>query len=92
MTVTKLPYNQDYHLDYRFLKMVRIQRNLTLKDMAVYMAVDAPTLSRLERQELQWSQLYASKFQEACKRIRLSNIEVASLRKIIELKESRGLK
>lgn len=92
MTVTKLPYNQDFHLDYRFLKMVRIHRNLTLKDMAVYMKVDAPTLSRLERQELHWSPLYASKFQDACKRIRLSNIEVASLRKVIELREARGLK
>lgn len=92
MTVTKLPYNQDYHLDYRFLKMVRIQRDLTLKDMAVHMGVDVPTLSRLERQEMQWSPLYAERFKEACKRIRVSNIEVASLRKIIELREQRGLK
>lgn len=92
MQTTKLPYNQDFHLDYRFLKMVRIQRNLTQKDMSEYMGVDVPTISRLERQELQWSPLYASKFHEAAKRIRLSNIEVASLRKVIELRETRGLK
>lgn len=92
MNNTNLPYNPEYHLDYRFLKMVRIHRNLTLKNMAVYMGVDAPTLSRLERQELQWSALYAERFKEAAKRIRLTNIEVASLRKVIELREARGLK
>lgn len=92
MNTTNLPYKQDFHLDHRFLKMVRIQRNLTLKEMAVYMGVDAPTLSRLERAELTWTPLYAERFKEACKRIRLSNIEVASLRKVIELREQRGLK
>ncbi|WKA56814.1 helix-turn-helix domain-containing protein [Planococcus shixiaomingii] len=92
MTNTKLPYNQDYHLDYRFLKLVRIQRNLTLKNMSEYMGVDVPTLSRLERQELQWTPLYASRFKDACSRIRLSNMEVASLRRVIELREARGLK
>lgn len=92
MNTTNLPYNQDFHLDYRFLKMVRIQRNLTQNAMAEYMGVDAPTLSRLERSELAWTPLYAERFKQACKRIRLSNIEVASLRKVIELREQRGLK
>ena len=92
MSNTSFPYKQDYHLDYRFLKMVRIHRNLTQNAMSEYMGVDVPTISRLERQELQWSPLYASKFKDAAKRIGLSNMEVVSLRKVIELREKRGLK
>ena len=82
-----LPYNQDIYSDVRYLKQVRLLRNLTLKDMERLMNVDQSTLSKLENGQLDFTPIYYSRFETACKKIRLSNIEIASLRKVIELKE-----
>lgn len=62
-------------------------RSLTLKDMERLMNVDQSTLSKLERGELDFTPAYFSRFEAACKKIRLNNTEIASLRKVIELKE-----
>lgn len=87
-----LPYNQEIYQDVRYMKQVRLLRNLTLKDMESLMNVDQSTLSKLERGELDFTPVYYSRFESACKKIRLSNIEIVSLRKVIELKEARKLK
>ena len=85
-----LPYNQnDIFHDFRYLKQIRLLRSLTLKDMESLMKVDQSTLSKLERGELKFSQKYSSYFEIAVKKLRLSNGEIASLRKVIELREAR---
>ncbi|WP_289319020.1 helix-turn-helix domain-containing protein [Peribacillus simplex] len=83
---------QDYHLDYRYLKQVRLMRNLTLKDMENYMGVDHSVISRLENGQLTYTPLYSSRFKEACQKLHLSNIEVLSIRKVIELRELRNIR
>lgn len=89
-----LPFNQlnEISQDVRYLKQVRLLRNLTLSQMQELMNVDQSTLSKLERGELDFTPVYYSRFEAACKKIRLSNIEIASLRTVIQLREKRGLK
>lgn len=89
-----LPYGQlnQVSQDVRYLRQVRLLRSLTLKDMEGLMQVDASTLSKLENGVLDYTPVYSSRFEEAAKKLRLSNVEIDSLRKIIQIKESRGIK
>ena len=84
-----LPFNQLSEIcqDVRYLKQVRLLRNLTLIQMGELMNVDYSTLSKLERGELEFTSVYYSRFEAACRKIRLNNAEIVSLRKVIELKE-----
>ena len=86
------PYKQDIFQDVRYLKQVRLLRSLTLKDMERLMQVDSATLSKLENSVLDFTPIYSSRFEMACKKLRLSNIEIASLRKVIEIRETRKIK
>lgn len=88
----RLPYNQLENVDYRYIKQVRFIRNKTQSEMAELMHVDSAVISRLERNEIVFSPLYQERFKEACKRLRVSNIELASIRKILEMKKQRGFK
>jgi len=86
----RIPYNQEF--DHRFIKPVRHLRNKTLVEFEHFMGVDSTVISRLENGQIAFSPLYQSKFKEAIKRLRVSNVELASVRKIIEMKECRGYK
>lgn len=90
MESNRIPYKQEF--DYRFIKPVRMARNKTQAQLGELMNVDVSTVGKLERGELNFSLLYESKFKEALKRLRVSNIELASIRKILEMKEQRGYK
>lgn len=87
---TRLPYRQEF--DHRFLKHVRMARSKTQSQLGELMNVDASTISKLERGELKFSPLYESKFKEAIKRLRVSSVELASMRQIIEMKRRRRYK
>lgn len=87
---TRLPYKQE--LDFRFIKPIRMSRNKTQAEMGNLMGVCPSTVGKLERSELTFSPLYESKLKDAIKRLRVSGIELASIRKMIELKEMRGYK
>lgn len=82
-----LPYKQNYHLDYRFLKQVRLLRSLTLKDMEKYMGVDYSVLSRIENGQLPFTEIYSNRFLLACQKLLLNDSEVNAIRKTIELRE-----
>jgi transcriptional regulator with XRE-family HTH domain len=84
----RIPYNQEF--DYRFIKPVRHSRNKTLVEFEHFMGVDSTVICRLEKGQIEFSPLYQERFKDAIKRLRISAIELASIRKIIEMKESRG--
>lgn len=56
------------------------------------MGVDDSVISRLENGHLEFTPIYQERFKDAMKRLRVSNIEVASIRKILEMKSQRGYK
>ena len=88
MESNRIAYKQE--IDHRFIKPVRMARNKTQAQLAELMGVDTSTVGKLERQELKFSPLYESKFNEALKRMRVSSIELASIREIITMKQKRG--
>jgi transcriptional regulator with XRE-family HTH domain len=88
----RLPYNQFDSVDYRYIRQVRFLRNKTLKQMEQFMGVDSTVISRLENGQIAFSPLYQERFKTAMKRLRVCNIELASVRKFIEMKEQRGYK
>ena len=88
----RLPYNQIENVDYHYIKHVRLIRNKTLKDFQEFMRVDYTVISKLERGEIKLTPIYQERFKEACKHLRVFNVELASIRKILEMKEQRGYK
>jgi len=90
MENNRIPYKQEF--DHRFIKPVRMARNKTQSQLGELMNVDASTIGKLERGELKFTPFYESKFKEVLKRLRVSSIELASVREIIMMKQKRGYK
>ncbi|MEY8191094.1 helix-turn-helix domain-containing protein [Peribacillus simplex] len=88
----RLPYNQLDSVDYRYIRQVRFLRNKTLVEFEQFMGVDSTVISRIENGHIEFSPLYQERFKTACKRLRVSQIELASIRKILEMKSQRGYK
>lgn len=84
------PYNIE--LDYRYIKQVRLVRNKTLSDFSKYMNVDSSTIAKLEKNEITFSPYYDSKLRDAIYRLRVSDVELNSIAKILEIKAMRGYK
>ncbi|MEH7339210.1 helix-turn-helix transcriptional regulator [Priestia megaterium] len=85
-------YNHGYHEDVRYLKQVRLLRDLTLKDLSYLMGIADSTLCRLENGQLQYTALYRNRFKDACRKLKISNTEAAAMGKNIELRELKKLK
>lgn len=85
---TRLPYNMEY--DHRYIKFIRHARNLTLEAFSHYIKVDPATICRLEKGQLDFTPYYEAKLKDAIDRLRISNVELVSIRTIIEQKEKRG--
>ncbi len=56
------------------------------------MEVDASTIGKLERGELAFTPTYQERFKKAMKRLRVSNVEIANIRNILEMKTRKGYK
>jgi transcriptional regulator with XRE-family HTH domain len=79
-------------LDYRYIKQVRFLRNHTLVSFSKHMNVDPSTIAKLEKGEIEFTQYYESKLRDAIYRLRVSNVELNSIAKILEMKVLRGYK
>ncbi|MEY2304337.1 XRE family transcriptional regulator [Bacillus tropicus] len=87
---SRLPYNMDYN--HRFIKPIRHSRNKTLQEFSYFMGVDPATICKLEQGRLDFTPYYHEKLKDAIKGLRISNIELASICKIIEMKAMKGYK
>ncbi|MFS0639189.1 hypothetical protein AB1K84_25275 [Mesobacillus foraminis] len=56
------------------------------------MKIDIGTLSRLERNELDFSIHYESKFNQALERLKVSQLELETVKRVIELKRQQNKK
>ncbi|MEA3319431.1 MAG: helix-turn-helix transcriptional regulator [Bacillota bacterium] len=82
--------NQDYNLDERYLKQMRLLKNLTLKDMAKYMGMADSIISRLENRQIAFTPHYHERLKQDCKKMEVTNAELLAIRVIIEQREKRG--
>ena len=70
-------------IDFRFLKHIRMLRNLTTYDMAKYMNVDQATFSKLENETIKLTPYYESKLKHAIRRLQITNTELLAIYKAI---------
>jgi transcriptional regulator with XRE-family HTH domain len=85
----QVPFISEY--DYRLIKEVRQLRNLSLAEFSVYMKTDFSTLSKLEKGLIYFSIHYQSKFKEALQELKISNLEMLSVRRLVDLKKQREM-
>ena len=83
----RLPHNQLETMEYRYIRQVRLMRNMTQKDFSTIMGLNIGTLSRLESGLIEFTPYYQELFKEACKRLRVTGAEVVAIRKVLEIKK-----
>ncbi len=87
--IDNLPYQQK--LSYEMIRYLRLCRNLSQQQFGEICKVDRSVLAKLERNELQLSIHYESKIMEGCRALNISELEMASVKRIVELKEQREI-
>jgi hypothetical protein len=55
------------------------------------MQVDTGTISKLENNQLQFTIHYESKFKDAIQALKISHLELLSVKRVVELKALRGI-
>ncbi|MCI2257221.1 helix-turn-helix domain-containing protein [Domibacillus sp. PGB-M46] len=88
----KLPYNQKDELSYKYVRQIRFLRNKSQKEFAEIMGVDFTVLSRIENGQLAFTPVYQDRFKTACQKLRVSNVEISSIREILYEKAKKGYK
>ncbi|MDM5282675.1 helix-turn-helix domain-containing protein [Peribacillus frigoritolerans] len=88
--VNSLPYESK--IKYPMIKYVRLCRNLTQEQFGTVCKIDQGVLAKLERGDLDLSIHYESKILEGCHALYISDLELQSVKRLVELKEQRGIK
>lgn len=87
--VNSLPYQQK--ISYQMIKYLRLCRNMTQTQFGGVCKVDQGVLAKLERGDLPLSPHYETKILEGCKALNISELEMQSVKRIVELKQNRGI-
>ncbi|MDA2383127.1 helix-turn-helix transcriptional regulator [Bacillus cereus] len=87
--VNSLPYQQK--ITYQMIKYIRLCRNMTQTHFGEICKVDQSVLAKLERGDLPLSPHYETKILEGCKVLNISELELLSVKRIVELKAQRGI-
>ncbi|MRC56761.1 XRE family transcriptional regulator, partial [Bacillus thuringiensis] len=85
--VNSLPYQQK--ISYQMIKYLRLCRNMTQTQFGGVCKVDQGVLAKLERGDLPLSPHYETKILEGCKALNISELELVSVKRIVELKQNR---
>ncbi|MFK9120505.1 helix-turn-helix domain-containing protein [Peribacillus frigoritolerans] len=88
--VNSLPYESK--IKYPMIKYIRLCRNLTQEQFGTVCKIDQGVLAKLERGDLDLSIHYESKIIEGCRALNISDLELQSVKRLVELKEQRGIK
>lgn len=87
MAQERLPYL--HHLDYRYLRYIRLIRNKTQKQLADLMGIEKSTVSKLENGQLEFTEHYEKRLREAIFRMRISNAELVNVRELVMNKQNK---
>ncbi|MEN1934389.1 helix-turn-helix transcriptional regulator [Paenibacillus sp. 102] len=78
-------------VSYQMIKYLRLCRNMTQEQFGEACKLDRSTLAKLERNELPLSPLYQSKIMDGIHALNISELELLSVKRIVELKQNRGI-
>ncbi len=84
-----LPYQQK--ITYQMIKYLRLCRNMTQEQFGQVCKIDQSVLARLESGSIELSMNYESKIMDGCKVLNISELEMQSVKRIVELKQNRGI-
>ncbi|OBW53324.1 helix-turn-helix domain-containing protein [Bacillus cereus] len=84
-----LPYQQK--ISYQMIKYLRLCRNMTQEQFGQVCKIDQSVLARLESGSIELSMNYESRVLEGCKVLNISELEMQSVKRIVELKQNRGI-
>lgn len=87
--INSLPYQQK--ISYSMIRYLRLCRNLSQQQFGEICKIDRSVLAKIERAELPLSMHYESKIMEGCRALNISELEMASVKRIAELKEQREI-
>lgn len=82
-----LPYESK--LTYPMLKYIRLYRNLSQEQFGNACKIDQSVLARLELGVIELSMNYESKILEGCRALNISELELLSVKRLVEIKELR---
>ncbi|MGE8082135.1 helix-turn-helix domain-containing protein [Peribacillus loiseleuriae] len=89
VNVNNLPYQRK--ITYPMIKYIRLCRNLTQTQFSEVCKVDQSVLAKLERGDLDLSIHYETKILEGCRTLNISELELVSVKRIVDLKQQRGI-
>ncbi|MDA1631203.1 helix-turn-helix transcriptional regulator [Bacillus cereus group sp. TH172LC] len=87
--LNNLPYQQK--ITYQMIKYLRLCRNMTQEQFGQVCKIDQSVLARLESGSIELSMNYESKIMDGCKVLNISELEMQSVKRIVELKQNRGI-
>lgn len=82
-----LPYESK--ITYPMIKYLRLTRNLSQEQFGKACKIDQSVLARLELGSIELSINYESKIIEGCRALNISNVEMVSIKRIVELKQKK---
>ncbi|EEL21539.1 XRE family transcriptional regulator [Bacillus toyonensis] len=87
VNVNSLPHERK--VNYQMIKYVRLSRNMTQGKFGEVCKIDQSVLAKLERGELPLSPHYEAKIMDGIHALNISQLELVSVKRIVELKEQR---
>jgi transcriptional regulator with XRE-family HTH domain len=84
-----LPYQSK--ITYPMIRYLRLCRNMTQTQFGEVCKVDQGVLAKLECGVLQLTPHYETKVLEGCKALNISELEMLSVKRIVDLKQQKGI-
>lgn len=78
-------------VSYQMIKYVRLCRNMTQEQFGEACKMDRSVLAKLERGEFPLSPHYEAKVMDGIRALNISQLELVSVKRIVELKAQRGI-
>lgn len=88
--VSSLPYESK--ITHQMIRYIRLCRNLTQQQFGEVCKIDQGVIAKLERGDLYLSMNYESRILEGCHALNISSLEMLSVKRLVELKENKGIK
>jgi transcriptional regulator with XRE-family HTH domain len=82
-----LPYESK--ITYPMIRYIRLCRNLSQEQFGKVCKIDQSVLARLELGSIELTMNYETKIIEGCRALNISELELLSVKRLVELKESR---